>query len=693
MLSFIPFVLLASLSHANPISPQAAQAGSAQAGGAPGKPSSEGTTSFDGQALAAIPAAPAPAAIMAAAISSAGWTVTVDSAQAENPGTNAIDGDMGTIWHTQFNPTVDALPHTFTIDMKNSYLIGSITYMPRQDGNLNGNIGQHTIQVSGDGAAFTTVAYGTYQDNNKIKTTTFQPVQASFVRIIAESEAGNRGPWTSVADFSVYTAGQAAPPAASAGKGVWTATVDFPVVPVSAILEYPSGKLLVFSSYDPSTFGGSNGAQTITALYDPASHLVVPTLVTNTGHDMFCEGLALDFAGRAVATGGNTDAATSILDPGSNTWSTGARMNTPRGYQAQATTSEGNIFIIGASWSGGQGGKNGELYNVGANTMTLLGGAPVAPMLTGDAQGVYRADNHAMLFGWKNGYVFQAGPSVAMNWYGTANGGSQTSAGARTGDGDSMCGIAAMYDAVAGKILKVGGSEDYQNSDANSNAFVITLADNPPAIPQVQQIGNAAFQRSFANSVILPDGKVLITGGQVYANPFSDDTAQYTPELFDPATNSFTQLAPQAIPRTYHSVALLMPDASVMSGGGGLCGECATNHYDAQFFNPPYLYTATGALAARPGITAAPATINVGGTFTVTTDVGVNGFSLIRFGSTTHTVNTDQRRIPLTPSGTAGNTYTLTVPGDPGVALPGPYMMFVLNNGVPSVSKMIMVTP
>lgn len=62
-------------------------------------------------------------------------------------------------------------------------------------------------------------------------------------------------------------------------------------------------------------------------------------------------------------------------------------MNIPRGYQSQATTSAGNIFIIGASWSGGQGGKNGELYNPGANTYNLLSGAPVAPMLTADAQG------------------------------------------------------------------------------------------------------------------------------------------------------------------------------------------------------------------------------------------------------------------------------------------------------------------
>ena len=59
-------------------------------------------------------------------------------------------------------------------------------------------------------------------------------------------------------------------------------------------------------------------------------------------------------------------------------------------------------------------------------------------MLTADAQGVFRADNHGWLFAWSDGYVFQAGPSAAMNWYGTAGGGSQTSAGTRAADGDSM---------------------------------------------------------------------------------------------------------------------------------------------------------------------------------------------------------------------------------------------------------------
>lgn len=137
-----------SLSYAKPISAQAANAGAASNSAASqGKLSSEGSTTYDGVALAAIPAAPAAAEVISAAISQGGWTITVDSANDGNPGTAAIDGDNTTFWHTQYNPTVAPLPHTATIDMQSAYLVGSISYLPRQDGNGNGNIGQHIISL------------------------------------------------------------------------------------------------------------------------------------------------------------------------------------------------------------------------------------------------------------------------------------------------------------------------------------------------------------------------------------------------------------------------------------------------------------------------------------------------------------------------------------------------------------------
>lgn len=250
-----------------------------------------------------------------------------------------------------------------------------------------------------------------------------------------------------------------------------------------------------------------------------------------------------------------------------------------------------------------------------------------------------------------------------------------------------MCGNAVMYDAVAGKILTVGGSPDYQNSQATANAHIITIG-TPPATPTVQTIGSMAYARSFANSVVLPDGTVLVMGGQVSAVPFSDDTSQFVPELFNPASNTFTQLAPASIPRNYHSTALLMFDGSVANGGSGLCGNCATNHFDMQIFNPPYLYNGN----PRPVINSiSSGTVKVGGTFSITTAGACDAFSMIRMASTTHTVNTDQRRIALTPT-TAGTTYTFTVNGDPGIALPGYWMVFAMAKGVPGISKTIQVT-
>ncbi len=61
-------------------------------------------------------------------------------------------------------------------------------------------------------------------------------------------------------------------------------------------------------------------------------------------------------------------------------------------------------------------------------------------------------------------------------------------------------------------------------------------------------------------------------------------------------------------------------------------------------------------------------------------------------GSTTHCINTDQRRIALTPASTQGTTYTLALPADPGVTVPGLWWMFALNSaGVPSVGFTVLV--
>lgn len=650
----------------------------------------EGVTPLNSSTLDASTNFAAP--VSGATIDRTGWQITVDSEQAGNSRYNVMDGNSKTFWHTEWSPAKAPLPHTMTIDMKMTHDVDGLTYLPRQDGSSNGNIGQHQIFTSTNGVNYELVAFGTWYDDSTTKVASWETLPARYVRIHVITEAGNRGPWTSAAEINVYRANTYTPPPNGLGK--WGPTINFPIVPVAASLEHHTWSVLTWSSYNYATFTGPSGGQTWTATYNPFSQVVSDRLVTNTQHDMFCPGLSLDFNGRSVVTGGNNAAKTSIYDPNNNVWIAGPNMKISRGYQASATMSDGRIFTIGGSWSGGQGGKNGEVYNPATNSWSLLPGCTVAQMLTNDAQGVYRADNHGWLFGWKDGCIFQAGPSSAMNWYCTAGGGSHVGAGKRGTDPNSMCGNAVMYDAVNGKILTLGGSPNYQGSTATSNAHIITIniADQ---MPTVETFSGMYFRRIFANAVVLPNGFVFITGGQTVGNPFSDANAILTPEMWNPTTRAFTKMLPNSIPRTYHSWALLMLDGTVMSGGGGLCGTCSTNHFDAQIYTPQYLLNANGSPATRPAITSMSTnTVALGGSITVGLNSPIASMAMVRYGSATHTVDTDQRRIALTYSSLGGNKYSFKVPSNPGVALPGYWMLFAMNSaGVPCVAQTIQVVP
>lgn len=201
------------------------------------------------------------------------------------------------------------------------------------------------------------------------------------------------------------------------------------------------------------------------------------------------------------------------------------------------------------------------------------------------------------------------------------------------------------------------------------------------------------YARIFHNSVVLPDGKVFITGGQTLGKPFYEDGSILTPEMWYPATNAFVRMTPNRTPRNYHSIALLLQDATVINCGSGLCTDCSTNHFDCQIFTPPYLLNADGSLKARIAITGVPRSNYPGDTVTVTTNGAAVSFAMIRYSTTTHTVNTDQRRIPLTPTQTATNTYKITLgPAFIGVVTPGYWMLFAIDAaGTPSKAYTIKI--
>jgi hypothetical protein len=189
------------------------------------------------------------------------------------------------------------------------------------------------------------------------------------------------------------------------------------------------------------------------------------------------------------------------------------------------------------------------------------------------------------------------------------------------------------------------------------------------------------------NAVLLPTGKVLTVGGS--ANDEQVETASLTADIYDPLTNSFSQVASNSWAHLYHSTAVLLPDASVvLSGGNPMQGQFEAR---MEIYKPPYFFNADGSLATRPSLTATPATITYGQTFKATTNGNIASVVLIRESAATHAFDMSQRLIGLNFA-VNGTTMGIAAPPNSTIAPAGPYLLFVVDkNGVPSVGQMVMV--
>jgi alpha-L-fucosidase len=142
-----------------------------------------------------------------------GWkVVSVDSeetAGADNSAARAIDGDSSTIWHTRWNAD-QKQPHFITVDMRAAHRIGGFTYLPRQDGLLNGVVEKYRFETSADGVTWTTNivdgSFANIQNNPSLQEVSFAPLNARYFRFTSLHAIWGSG-WTSAAEISVLPAG------------------------------------------------------------------------------------------------------------------------------------------------------------------------------------------------------------------------------------------------------------------------------------------------------------------------------------------------------------------------------------------------------------------------------------------------------------------------------------------------------
>jgi Galactose oxidase-like, Early set domain/PKD domain len=156
------------------------------------------------------------------------------------------------------------------------------------------------------------------------------------------------------------------------------------------------------------------------------------------------------------------------------------------------------------------------------------------------------------------------------------------------------------------------------------------------------------------------------------------------------STGAFTSAGMNAYPRLYHSNSLLLPDARVALVGGNPQRGSYEPHIE--IYTPAYLFNSNGTPATRPSITGSlPSSIGYGTTFDVPTPdaAGIRSVVLVRPGAPTHSIDMDQRLVGL-PYVAGNGTLTVTAPPNGNIAPPGYYMLFILNAaGVPSVASFV----
>ena len=439
--------------------------------------------------------------------------------------------------------------------------------------------------------------------------------------------------------------------------GQWEGPFSLPMPPVHLLLQR-TGQVLMF---DEST--GGSGA----TLWDAATGTFTPV---PTASNLFCAGHTALADGRSIVIGGHLDAYrgipdTNLFDPMTRTWSRAADMTFARWYPTATTLPNGRVLATSGWITPGQLADTPEVYDPKANSWTGLTAATRSnPM-------------YSFMFVLPDGTVFNAGPDVQTRRLDVATQ-AWTDVGGSLITGHS----AVMYE--PGKVMKSGTFAAVDNPGPSVHARTVFI-DLNLANPSWREGAPMAFPRSYHNLVLLPDGTVLVVGGGRTQDGYNVSQAVHEAELWDPATQAWSTMAPMQRPRLHHSTALLLADGRVVSAGGEVLGG-SYREENAEIYSPPYLFR-----GPRPTITSVPPSVQYGARFFLETANApdIARVSLIRTGLVTHGFNQNQRylRLTFTPS---ANGLDVQAPLEAKTAPPGDYMLFVVNsNGVPSVGQFV----
>ena len=340
------------------------------------------------------------------------------------------------------------------------------------------------------------------------------------------------------------------------------------------------------------------------------------------------------------------------------------------------------MVLSGSFEPPGQGARNNNQPQVWANGAWQ----PFSPLPDGAPFELYPRMHSA-----PNGRLVMSGPAM-LTWSVGSAGGPWQVIGQRATNQRDYC-PAVTYG--RGQVVYLGGGND--EADSTPTQAIERLDLTQPA-PEWKPGSPMAFARQQHNGTLLADGTILVTGGTRGGGFNNLEAGQpvHQAEIWDPVSNTWTTVAAEQVDRCYHATAVLLPDATVLSAGGGEfraffngpANPPEDTHPNGQVFRPPYLFR-----GPRPVITDAPAVVAYGSGFDIGTDrpADIAKVTWVRLSSTTHSQNLSQHLETFVPT-VVGGRLAMTAPDSASGCPPGHYLMFVIDTaGVPSEAAVIRV--
>lgn len=439
------------------------------------------------------------------------------------------------------------------------------------------------------------------------------------------------------------------------------------------------------------------------------SHLIDPVTaqtrqVPNVPH-AFCSGLAAAPDGAVVVTGGHhlDLGEVHVFNPDQGLWSHVADMAAGRWYPTQTCLPDGRITTMSGSRGGGPVGPQNPANNTveffhrsqGLSVPTDL----PSPWSHAFPPSMPTIDLYPFVYVLPEGDLSVHSRHVTRrydwqtNQWGPEIHGVSSVSRTYPGQGSSVL-LALDPPDYAARVLVMGGGGANPESITHHTPAVATaeILDFSQPDPAWRSTASMAHARVMPDAVLLPDGTVVVCGGSASGRSDAGAEPVFPIERFNPADETWSTMASIAVPRLYHSTALLLPDARVFMGGkDGIYQPDGFKYpeHRGEVFSPPYLFA-----GPRPVITGGPSHAAYGATFSVSTPDGhrVDTARIARPGAVTHSFNHEQRLVGLVIDGATDDALTLVAPPNANLAPPGWYLLFLLAGGVPSVGHFIQFT-